>query len=512
MRRTGIALLTLLLGVAQAIEFEDFGDTNGLQLNGHTEVLETQDGTVLRLTPSEGSKAGSVFSQSPLDARSFSSAFRFRITDPGGQVFDCNETSGADGIVFVVQPVSSDLGSVGQGIGYAGIQRSVGIELDTWCNSGNRDPNSNHLGLNLRGGVQHNDLPVVSIEPDFDNGEIWHVWVDYDGSVLEVRLSQTPERPERATLHHELDIPDILEADAAFVGFTSGTGAAWGNHDILSWEYRESYAPIGLSEDGPGLLVVRRAGGDSGSGAILVILDASGSMQRTLDGRRRYQIANEVLADLTSTTLTAGTPFALRVFGNREAGSCRSDLELPLAPLDPVAVATLLETIEPQPFAGTPLAASIAQVGGDLSGVSGPKTIVLITDGEESCDGDDEAEIRALAATGIDVVLNIVGFDLDADDETAARDRFQAWAALGGGHYFDADSSEALGQSLEQATHPNDFTVYRNDEPIATGLVNAGPIELPEGTYQLRFPDGSHHDITIAGGQTVTLDLPIPTP
>ena len=30
-----------------------------------------------------------------------------------------------------------------------------------------------------------------------------------------------------------------------FLGFTSGTGADWGNHDILYWEYRDEFDPIG---------------------------------------------------------------------------------------------------------------------------------------------------------------------------------------------------------------------------------------------------------------------------
>ncbi|HAG80650.1 MAG TPA: hypothetical protein DCL61_05650 [Cyanobacteria bacterium UBA12227] len=30
----------------------------------------------------------------------------------------------------------------------------------------------------------------------------------------------------------------------AYVGFTSGTGADYGNHDILSWEYRDTFDPI----------------------------------------------------------------------------------------------------------------------------------------------------------------------------------------------------------------------------------------------------------------------------
>src|SRR5690625_5854662 len=73
-------------------------------------------------------------------------------------------------------------------------------------------------------------------------------------------------------------------------------------------------------------------------------------MWQTLDGRYRYEIANEVLIDLVNNVLPEEAPFALRVFGNREAEVCRSDLEVSLAPLDPAAVAAVIADIEPKPF------------------------------------------------------------------------------------------------------------------------------------------------------------------
>ena len=45
-------------------------------------------------------------------------------------------------------------------------------------------------------------------------------------------------------LTRTLAIQTILGQSTAYVGFTSGTGQDWGNHDLLSWEYRDSYDPI----------------------------------------------------------------------------------------------------------------------------------------------------------------------------------------------------------------------------------------------------------------------------
>jgi IPTL-CTERM motif/Legume lectin domain len=66
-----------------------------------------------------------------------------------------------------------------------------------------------------------------------------------DGTTLELRLSQTPVRPALATLSHVVDLVSLLGTTQAYVGFTSGTGAAFANHDILTWRFDNAFAPIG---------------------------------------------------------------------------------------------------------------------------------------------------------------------------------------------------------------------------------------------------------------------------
>jgi hypothetical protein len=207
---------------------------------------------VLRVTPATTSQSGSAFSSATINAATFSTHFQFRITDWGGGLFDGNTINGADGLVFVVQSVSSSIGGAGHGIGYIGLPSSVGVEFDTWHNPYNNDPSSNHIGIDLNGVVNHGAGSPYTVnvgddsvrEEGFDNGEIWYSWIDYDGSNLEVRISENGLRPLDAILSRSLDIPSLLGVTDAYVGFTSGTGADWGNHDLLSWEYRDEYDPI----------------------------------------------------------------------------------------------------------------------------------------------------------------------------------------------------------------------------------------------------------------------------
>nr|WP_052314663.1 PEP-CTERM sorting domain-containing protein [Desulfobacter postgatei] len=152
----------------------------------------------------------------------------------------------------MVQSVSSSIGGAGGGIGYAGISPSVGVEFDTWGNASLHDPSSNHIGIDVNGVLDHGSGSpnTVNVGHDsdptkgFDNGQIWYSWIDYNGTTLDVRLSENNLRPDSPILSRDLDIPNILGVSDAFVGFTSGTGADYGNHDILAWEYRDEFDPI----------------------------------------------------------------------------------------------------------------------------------------------------------------------------------------------------------------------------------------------------------------------------
>jgi len=256
MKKLSMIIFAAVVGVsvhahAVVMNFNDFSDTSQLTLNGSTQTLSTTDGIVLRLTPAVGNQSGSAFSTETVNAANFSTYFQFRITDPGGPVRDCNEVAGADGIVFVIQSVASDIGTLGQGIGYAGIGTNIGVEFDTWCNEANNDPNSNHIGVDLNGSVVHDpsDSCTKQITPAFDDGNVWYAWLDYDGTTLEARINQTGVRPSDPDIQKQVDVPDLLGQDDAFIGFTSGTGWDWGNHDILYWEYRDTYDPIEIQPD-----------------------------------------------------------------------------------------------------------------------------------------------------------------------------------------------------------------------------------------------------------------------
>ena len=221
----------------------------------------------------------------------------------------------------------------------------------------------------------------------------------------------------------------------------------------------------------------------SQTGAVEVILDASGSMLQRLGGKRRIDIAKSSVERLLNDVLPAGSPFALRVFGHREADSCRTDLEIPLAPLDAAEARSKVRAIEARNRARTPIGASLLAVEDDLAGVEGAATVVLVTDGEETCDGDPPAAIEALQRAGFEVRVNIVGF---AIDDLALKETFEAWARAGGGRYVEANDGEQLAEALSTSLERG-FEVLEGDRVVATGTVDGKPVRLAAGAYRVRL-------------------------
>ena len=126
---------------------------------------------------------------------------------------------------------------------------SVAVEFDTFFNNSN-DPSigsggSNHVGISLGGNPD--SVLTAPVATNMDDGAKWTVWVDYNGTALEVRMSTNGVRPNDAILTKSLNLSSQVNGDSAFLGFSAGTGGAHTNHDLLGWAYSDSYVPGGLA-------------------------------------------------------------------------------------------------------------------------------------------------------------------------------------------------------------------------------------------------------------------------
>ncbi|WP_457606146.1 vWA domain-containing protein [Nitratifractor sp.] len=179
------------------------------------------------------------------------------------------------------------------------------------------------------------------------------------------------------------------------------------------------------------------------TGRAMIIFDASGSMWGKVDGVSKIVIARETLQDLLRGW-NARIPLGLTVYGHRRKGDC-NDIQT-LIPIGPLDRQRMIDTVmKIQPRGKTPIARSLRQVASQLKKGEEPATIILISDGKESCDADPCAVARELKASGLNLVAHVIGFHVDR-----ATDRQLACIAKAtGGEYFSAGNAAALNRAIK---------------------------------------------------------------
>jgi len=203
-------------------------------------------------------------------------------------------------------------------------------------------------------------------------------------------------------------------------------------------------------------------------------------------------------------------PVALRTFGSKGKGreaNCGTTLTLPLAPLDRDATLGVVRELKARKRTSTPIGAALAAIVEDLDAVSGPRTVVLVTDGKETCGGDPAAVIAAARARGLDIQVNIVGFALE---DEALKETMRAWARAGGGTYFDATDAASLAGAVATAVGAPFRIVGPTGELVAGGTVGADPVAVPPGTYRVEVlvdPPAVFADVVVGSGEAVELEL-----
>lgn len=240
--------------------------------------------------------------------------------------------------------------------------------------------------------------------------------------------------------------------------------------------------------------------------SVAIIFDTSGSMLQSLDGRSRADVAKESLMELVTTTIPPGTNVSLRTFGD-EPDSCETRLVVPLSPLEPDSMQQVIADLPVVNLVKTPIGASLAEVGADLGTAPGPKIVVLVTDGEETCGGDPAAEIQRLIDSGIDVRVNIVGFALD---DEALKAQFAEWAQIGNGRYIDAGNAEELTAAIAESVQPTFDVVDAEGVVVVSGQVGGEPVVVPPGTYTVivqSAPEVRIDDVVVQSEQETDVEI-----
>jgi len=178
---------------------------------------------------------------------------------------------------------------------------------------------------------------------------------------------------------------------------------------------------------------------------ILFIYDASGSMWGQIQGISKVEIASEVLSNFVND-LPENQKIGLVAYGHRKEGDC-TDVEF-LVDIENGTKTKVIQSIKAiKPLGKTPLAYSALQVIDKLRQTKQKASIILVTDGIESCGGNICDVIKAAKLEGIDFRLHIIGFDMQNED----TQQLKCAAEAGGGNYYNATDAGDLGQALEDA-------------------------------------------------------------
>jgi len=177
----------------------------------------------------------------------------------------------------------------------------------------------------------------------------------------------------------------------------------------------------------------------------LIIFDASGSMWGQIEGKAKIEIARDVVSNLVKD-LPAETELGLMAYGHRRKGDC-ADIEL-LIPVGKVDRAAFVKTVaEIMPKGMTPITASLELAAESLGYKEQKATVILVSDGLETCDADPCAAAKKLEQLGVDFTAHVIAFDLKPEE----TEKLRCIADATGGKFFPASDAASLKDALDFA-------------------------------------------------------------
>ncbi len=242
---------------------------------------------------------------------------------------------------------------------------------------------------------------------------------------------------------------------------------------------------------------------------ILFVFDASNSMNAFWGGKRKIDVATQLLSEsLSSLYGIPGLKLGLRVYGHQtkfvqgEQDCDDTELVVPITEGNNLIIKKALGRIQAR--GTTPIARSLERTAGDFTNEPARKVIVLITDGIEACDEDPCAVSRMLQEQGIVVKPFIIGIGLEEE----YKDTFRCV-----GNFFDATDPETfkvvLDIVIEQAMLDTSFQVDLIDDSGQPSVSNVPVSLFDNGTNMLL--DRFVHTINSQGkADTIPVD-PVPT-
>ena len=227
---------------------------------------------------------------------------------------------------------------------------------------------------------------------------------------------------------------------------------------------------------------------------VMIVYDGSNSMWGQIEGVSKIEIARDVMAGLVETW-PQSTNLGLLAYGHRREGDC-TDIELMVKP-GRVEKGAFLQTVNSiMPRGRTPLTAAVAQAAEFLSYRDNPATVVLVSDGVETCQADPCALAAQLERQGVAFTAHVIGFDLSREE----HEQLACIAENTGGIFVPAENADELRTAMTQvqATIESEPGVEQVPEPepvvevVAAEQTVSAPATVTFGT-----------EFTVSWGETI---------
>ena len=181
----------------------------------------------------------------------------------------------------------------------------------------------------------------------------------------------------------------------------------------------------------------------AGSVSTIIVMDGSGSMWGQINGKAKLEIARETVTSVLGT-ISPDQVLGLIAYGHRSKGDC-DDIELIVPPAKGSAQAVQKAVNEMKFLGMTPLSAAVRKAAEALRYTEQAATVVLVTDGLETCNADPCALGKELEAAGLQFTAHVIGFGL-AKEQGA---QLACLAENTGGKYLQAADAASLDVALK---------------------------------------------------------------
>jgi hypothetical protein len=188
--------------------------------------------------------------------------------------------------------------------------------------------------------------------------------------------------------------------------------------------------------------------------------------------KSEMQIAQEAVKNYTSK-LGSNINLSLVVYGHRGSNqekdkviSCKGVEEVfALGQGESVAISNAVDKLAPTGY--TPIAGALEKTGkilADYPALRYKNVALIISDGQETCGGDPAEQAERLYESEIELVTNVIGFDVGGAAEAELTDI----AFSGGGEYYDVSYEAEMITALNQFADWQEMFACQTEENLRT--------------------------------------------